>query len=67
MLDHPFETYGNITAVNLEINFESMRRAWDPQQPFETLLKQIQDCADYSVTRNRSTFGMKKYLQQATS
>jgi hypothetical protein len=27
MLDHIFDTYGNITAVNLEINFEHMRRA----------------------------------------
>jgi hypothetical protein len=33
MLDHLFETYGNITAVDLEINFEHMCRAWDPQQP----------------------------------
>jgi hypothetical protein len=48
MLDHLFETYGNITAVDLEINFEHMRRAWDPQQPVETLFNQIQDCADYS-------------------
>jgi hypothetical protein len=48
MLDYLFETYGNITAVDLEINFEHMRRAWDPQQPVETLFKQIQDCADYS-------------------
>jgi hypothetical protein len=48
MLDHLFETYCNITAVDLEINFEHMRRAWDPQQPVETLFKQIQDCADYS-------------------
>jgi hypothetical protein len=48
MLDHLFETYGNITAVDLDINFEHMRRAWDPQQPVETLFKQIQDCADYS-------------------
>jgi hypothetical protein len=32
MLDHLFETYGNITAVDLKINFEHMRRAWDPQQ-----------------------------------
>jgi hypothetical protein len=31
MLYHLFETYGNITAVNLEINFEHMSRAWDPQ------------------------------------
>jgi hypothetical protein len=48
MLDHLFETYGDITAVDLEINFEHMRRAWDPQQPMETLFKQIQYCADYS-------------------
>jgi hypothetical protein len=48
MVDQLFETYVNITAVHLEINFEHMRRAWDPQQPVETLFKQIQDCADYS-------------------
>jgi hypothetical protein len=48
MLDHLFETYVNITAVDLEINFEHMLRAWDPQQPVETLFKQIQDCAHYS-------------------
>jgi hypothetical protein len=48
MLEHLFETYGNITAFDLEINFENMRRAWDPQQPVKTLFKQIQDCADYS-------------------
>jgi hypothetical protein len=48
MLDHLFETYGNITTVDLDINFEKMRRAWDPQQPVESLFKQIQDCAKYS-------------------
>jgi hypothetical protein len=48
VLDHLLETYGNITAVDLEINFEHMLRAWDPHQPVETLFKQIQDCADYS-------------------
>jgi hypothetical protein len=51
MLDHLFETCGSITAVDLEINFEHMRRAWDPQQPVETLFKQIQDCADYSEAK----------------
>jgi hypothetical protein len=47
MLDHLFENYDNITAVDLKINFEHMRQAWDPQHPVETLFKQIQDCADY--------------------
>jgi hypothetical protein len=48
ILDHLFKTYGNITAVDLEINFEHMLRAWDPQQPVESLFRQIQDCVDYS-------------------
>jgi hypothetical protein len=48
MMDHLFSTYGNITAVDLKIKFEHMRRAWDPQQPVESLFKQIQDCADHS-------------------
>jgi hypothetical protein len=39
MLDHLIETYGNITSVDLEINFEHMCQAWDPQQPVETLFK----------------------------
>jgi hypothetical protein len=47
-MDHLFVTYGNITAFDMEINFEHMRRAWDPQQPVESLFKQIRDCADYS-------------------
>jgi hypothetical protein len=48
MLYHLFETYGNITAVDLAIRFEQMHRAWDPQQLVETLCKQMQDCAGYS-------------------
>jgi hypothetical protein len=47
MLDHLFLTYGNIIAIDLENNFEQIRKAWDPQQPVETLFKQIQDCADF--------------------
>jgi hypothetical protein len=48
MLDHLFSTYCNIIAVDLKVNFEHMRRAWDPHQPVEALFKKIQDCADYS-------------------
>jgi hypothetical protein len=51
MLDHLLDTYSDITAVDLEINFEHMRQAWDPQQPVESLFKHIQDCADYSEAR----------------
>jgi hypothetical protein len=48
ILDLLFSTYGNITAVDLELNFEHMRRSWDPQQPVESFFMHIQDCADYS-------------------
>jgi hypothetical protein len=48
MLDHLFTTYGNSTAVDLENTFEHMLQAWDPQQPVESLFKQIQDCTNYS-------------------
>jgi hypothetical protein len=47
MLEHLFMSYGSITAEDLEHNFENMRKAWDPQQPVETLFKQIQYCVDY--------------------
>jgi hypothetical protein len=48
ILDHLFMTNCNITAVDLEYNFEQMHGAWDPQQPVESLFKQIQDYADNS-------------------
>jgi hypothetical protein len=48
MLDHLFLTDGSIAAVDLEHNFENMRKAWGPQQPMETMFKQIQGCADYA-------------------
>jgi hypothetical protein len=48
MIYHLFLTYGSITAVDLEQNFEYMRKAWYLQQPVETLCKQIQDCAAYA-------------------
>jgi hypothetical protein len=74
MLNHLFTTYNNITKVDLENNFEHMRRAWDPQQPVESLFKQIQDCADYSEagvslldTNSKYMLDMQKYLQLGTS
>jgi hypothetical protein len=60
MFNHLFETYGNITAVDLNINFENMRRAWDPQKPvesllsgFKTVLTILKLMASSLVTRNR--------------
>ena len=48
MLNHLFLSYDSITAVDLEKNFEKMRKAWDTQKPAETLFKQIHDCVEFS-------------------
>jgi hypothetical protein len=48
MLDHLFLSYGIITAVDIEQNFENMQKAWDPQQHVERLFKHIQDCVDFA-------------------
>jgi hypothetical protein len=48
MIEHLFLSYLSITAVDFEHNFENMGKAWDPRQPMETLLKQIQDCVYYA-------------------
>jgi hypothetical protein len=39
MLDHLFLSYGSITVVDLENNWENMRKAWDPQQPVDSLYR----------------------------
>jgi hypothetical protein len=50
MIEYLLLSYGSITAVDLEQNFENMQKAWDPQQPVETLFKHIQVCVDYAET-----------------
>jgi hypothetical protein len=47
MLNYFFTNYGSIAPEDLDRNFESMHNARDPQQPVETLFKQIQNVADY--------------------
>jgi hypothetical protein len=46
MLYNLFLSCGSITSVDIDNNFENMHKVWDPQQPVETLFKQIQDCVD---------------------
>jgi hypothetical protein len=66
MLDHLFLYYGSITSVDIEHNFEDMHKAWDPQQPVETLFKQIQDCVDFAEA-GRVSIGVAQKLSSAYS
>jgi hypothetical protein len=66
MLYHLLLSYGSITAVDIEQNFENMRNAWDPKQPVETLFKQIQDCVDFAEAGG-VTIGAAQKLSSAYS
>ena len=46
MLTHLYDTYADISAENLEENDKKMREPWDPNSPFEGLIKQIKDAVD---------------------
>ena len=48
LLTHLFENYGNITQLELEDNDTKMRALWDPNSPFDCLVKQLEDGQDYA-------------------
>jgi hypothetical protein len=66
IIDHLFLSYGRITAVDIEQNFENMRKEWDLQQPVETLCKQIHDCVDFAEASG-VTIGAAHKLSSAYS
>ena len=48
ILQHLFDNYGNITPLELEDNDTKMRATWDPNSPFDCLIKQVEDGQDYA-------------------
>ena len=46
MLRHLYETHADISADDLDENDRKMREPWDPNGPFEGLIKQIKDSVD---------------------
>ena len=48
MLQHLFDNYGNITPLELEDNDTKMRATWDPNSPFDCLIKEVEDGQDYA-------------------
>ena len=48
ILQHLFDNYSNITPLKLEDNNMKMRATWDPNSPFDCLVKQIEDGQDYA-------------------
>ena len=48
LLTHLYRTYGQITPMDLDANDERFKRPFDPAQPFETLIQQIEDAQEYA-------------------
>ena len=49
MLTHLYATYALITQGALEENDRRMNQDWDPNQPFEVLIDQIEDSVAYAA------------------
>ena len=48
MLQHLYDTYGDITPTELEDNDQKMKTAYDPTLPIETLYDQIEQAVDFA-------------------
>ena len=53
MLDHLYENYGIITAVDIEDNDTRMREPYNPTFPIETLFHQIELAVEYATAGKR--------------
>ena len=49
MLDHLYDVYAKILPDDLVKNTENMSAPWDPNQPFEYLIRQIQNGIDFAA------------------
>ena len=54
ILHHLFENCRNITHVELKDKNTKMRSNWDPNSPFDCLIKQIEDGQDYAEDGGQS-------------
>ena len=53
MLQHPYDNYGVISAVDLADNDDKLREAYDPSQPLETLFHRFEAVVEYADAAKR--------------
>ena len=54
ILQFLFDTYGKINPQELAANEERMKEQWDSNQPFETLIDQIEDAVELAEAGNQA-------------
>ena len=52
MLTHLYKSYARISQFDLKENDKRFKQQWDPNQPFEVLIEQIEDAIDYAAAGN---------------
>ena len=52
LLNHLYESYAKIIHNNLRENDQCMNAPYDPNEPFEVLIDQIEDAIDYAAAGN---------------
>jgi hypothetical protein len=54
LLDHLYTTYGRMTPMALQDNDIRFRQAYNPAEPFELLIQQIEDAMSFAAAGNQA-------------
>ena len=52
ILTHLYDTYGQISDLDLDENEKRMKTKYDPNQPIDVLFRQIEEAEEYAATGN---------------
>ena len=52
LITHLYTAYARISQGDLDLNHDRLRTPWDPNQPFETVISQVEDAVEYAAAGN---------------
>lgn len=64
LLQHLYDTYGNITALDIQDNHVNLNKPHDPNLPIDTLFKQVEDAGDFAAVAG-APFSDRQILDSA--
>ena len=64
MIQHLYNTYAKISLADLKTNADAMSKLYDPNEPFEALIQQVQEAVDYADHRG-APFTQEQILNTA--
>ena len=64
IITHLYDTYGQISDLDIDENERKMKQRYDPNQPIDVLFKQIESAEEYATTGN-SPFTARQIVNTA--